>query len=211
MGTGGYGSEQYANVVTKTGYPFSNGPQAFSFAPVSARYVKITGTNLRPNPNASNNYRMVFAEIEIYQQVTSGSTYKLVARHSGKLAGVNGGATVDGATVVQQTDSGSNAQKWTITDLGTGYYKIINVNSGKSMDVQYSSTADGASIIQWPYNGSNNQQWQIVNVGSGYFEIISRNSGKGVDVSGASTADGTQIQQWTYSGNTNQQWSLVKQ
>lgn len=201
----------WTTVVTKTNYPFINTAQSFTFTPTSARYVKVTGTNLRSNPYDSNYYRMNFAELEIYQQVISGATYKLAARHSGKLAGINGASLSDGAIVLQQTDSGSNAQKWVITDLGTGYYKIVNVNSGRAMDVNGASTADGATFIQWPFSGSNNQQWQIIDVGSGFYKIIARHSGKGMDVSGGSTADGTQIQQWTYGGYNNEQWQLVKQ
>ena len=169
----------WTTVVTKTSYPFVNSGQAFTFTPVSARYVKVTGTNLRLNPNDASLYRMQLAEVEVYQQVISGATYKLVARHSGKLAGVNGASLSDGATVLQQTDSGSSAQKWVITDLGTGYYKLINVNSGKAMDVSGGSTADGAQIIQWPYSGGNNEQWQFIDVGNGYYKLVARHSGKG--------------------------------
>ena len=145
------------------------------------------------------------------QQITSGATYKLVARHSVKLAGVSGNSTADGASIVQQTDTGNNAQKWTVTDLGTGYYKILNVNSGKSLDVSGASTVDGANIIQWTYGGGNNQQWQIVDVGNGASKLVARHSGKAIDVSGNSTADGATILQWTYNGNSNQQWFLIKQ
>ncbi len=154
-------------------------------------------------------YRNDVAEIEIFQQVTSGRTYKLVARHSGKLAGVNGGSLSDGATVVQQTDTGSNSQKWIITDLGTGYYKISNVNSGKAMNVSGGSTADGAQIIQWTYGGNNNEQWQFIDVGNGYFKIVARHSGKGLNVANNSMADGAQIVQWNYGGGNNEQWSLI--
>lgn len=143
--------------------------------------------------------------------IVSGATYKIIARHSSKLAGVSGGSTADAAEVVQQTDSGANYQKWVITDLGTGYYKIINVNSNKSLDINGASTADGAKAIQWPYGGANNQQWQIVDLGAGYYKIVARHSGKALDVNGASTADGANIIQWTWSGSNNQQWQLLKQ
>lgn len=143
--------------------------------------------------------------------IVSGATYKIIARHSGKLFGVNGGVTTNGATIVQQTDTSANSQKWVITDLGTGYYKIINLNSSKSLDINGGSTSDGAQAIQYTYSGSNNQQWQITDLGTGYFKILVRHSGKSLDVNGASTADGANIIQWTWSGSNNQQWQLVKQ
>ncbi|HEY0829152.1 MAG TPA: RICIN domain-containing protein [Bacilli bacterium] len=143
--------------------------------------------------------------------ITNGATFKMVARHSGKLAGISGDSTADGANVVQLPDSGHNSQKWVITDLGNGYFKVINVNSGKSLDIYNASTANGAKAIQWPFSGPNNQQWQITDVGSGYFKTIARHSLKALEVKGSSTVNGTQIQQNSYSGGTNQQWQLVQQ
>jgi hypothetical protein len=143
--------------------------------------------------------------------VVSGATYKLVARHSGKLAGILNNSTADGANVEQQTDTGSNAQKWVITDLGTGYYKIINLNSSKALDISGASTADGAQAIQWTYGGGNNEQWAIIDLGNGYFNIKARHSSKLLEVIDSSTLDGAKIQQYTGDGDTNQQWQLVKQ
>ena len=60
----------YTTVVTRTGYAQpSNAVQTFSFPAVSAQYVRVEGTNLRPNPNDANRYRMAFAEVEIYNGV----------------------------------------------------------------------------------------------------------------------------------------------
>lgn len=57
----------WTTVVTRTSYALpGNSAQSFSFASQSARYVKVTGTNLRSNPNDNNHYRMQLAEIEIY-------------------------------------------------------------------------------------------------------------------------------------------------
>ncbi|WP_310501329.1 discoidin domain-containing protein [Paenibacillus qinlingensis] len=57
----------WSTVVTRTGYAQpGNAVQSFAFSAVSARYVKIEGTNLRPNPTDANRYRMAFPEVEIY-------------------------------------------------------------------------------------------------------------------------------------------------
>jgi len=59
----------WTTVVSETGHPqptvYDEAP-SFSFAPVSARYVKIEGTNLRSNPNDGGAYRMQLAEIAVY-------------------------------------------------------------------------------------------------------------------------------------------------
>jgi hypothetical protein len=143
--------------------------------------------------------------------VVSGSTYKLVARHSGKVAGIQNNSTANGGLMEQQTDSGNNAQKWIITDLGNGYYKIINLNSSKSVDIGGASTAEGVQATQWTYNGGNNQQWTMLDLGNGYWKIIARHSSKLLEVSGSSTLDGASIQQKTDAGGTNQEWQLVIQ
>jgi hypothetical protein len=43
-----------------------NAVQSLGFLAAAARYVKVEGTNLRPNPNDVNRYHMAFAEYEIY-------------------------------------------------------------------------------------------------------------------------------------------------
>ena len=53
-------------VVTKTGYPLPSGVQSFAFTSQTARYVRLTGTNLRPNPNHGNRYRMQIMEFGVY-------------------------------------------------------------------------------------------------------------------------------------------------
>jgi alpha-L-rhamnosidase len=56
----------WTTVVTKTSYAKpGNSVQSFSFTAMNARYVKITGTNLRYNSGESA-YYMQFAEIEVY-------------------------------------------------------------------------------------------------------------------------------------------------
>jgi len=56
----------WTTVLTQSVLQLPTGAQKYLFTPFSARYVKVTGTNLRPNPNDNNTYRMQLAEIEIY-------------------------------------------------------------------------------------------------------------------------------------------------
>ncbi len=53
-------------VAERTGYPQpGNAVQRFSFNSAFARYVKVTGTNLRPIASDGNRYRMQLAEMEV--------------------------------------------------------------------------------------------------------------------------------------------------
>ncbi|MGO4270769.1 discoidin domain-containing protein [Paenibacillus sp. TAF58] len=57
----------WTTAVTRTAYTQpGNAVQSFSFPAINARYVKIEGTNLQPNPSDANRYRMAFAEVELY-------------------------------------------------------------------------------------------------------------------------------------------------
>lgn len=136
--------------------------------------------------------------------------YKLIARHSGKVADVNNGSTTDGATVIQWAGSTALWQQWQFVDVGGGYYNIVNRNSGKCLDVYNNSTADGGVVNQWTCNGQPNQKWQWVAIGS-YFNLKVQHSGKCLDVNASSTADGAKIQQWACGSGTNQQWSRQQQ
>ena len=56
----------WTNVAARTGFPMpGNAGQSFEFPTQAARYIKITGTSLRPNPNDAGRYRMAFAEVEV--------------------------------------------------------------------------------------------------------------------------------------------------
>jgi hypothetical protein len=140
--------------------------------------------------------------------LTTGATYKLTAKHSGKCADISGGSTADGAKVVQFTYSGTASQKWIFEDAGNGFYKFKNVNSGKYLDINSASTADGANAIQYTSNTGLNQQFLLIPQAGGYYSIMARHSGKCLDVTGASTSDGANVIQWPYSAANNQSWLL---
>jgi hypothetical protein len=73
------GDGSWNTVVTKSGYPQPVGTvQSFTFSPVNGRYMIITGTNLRPNPNDHNYYYMQFAEIKILPEREGRSSFRRV-------------------------------------------------------------------------------------------------------------------------------------
>ena len=74
-------------------------------------------------------------------QVSSGTTYTLVARHSGQFLDVLGAATANGSPVGQSTGHGGSNQQWLIESLGSGQYRLTGVGSGKPLDINQASTA----------------------------------------------------------------------
>ncbi len=53
--------------ATVNGQALPTGAQSVTFTSTQARYVRVTGTNLRPNSGDQNQYRMQFAEITVSQ------------------------------------------------------------------------------------------------------------------------------------------------
>ena len=93
------------------------------------RYVRIHGTQ------RATNYGYSLFEFEVYGSATNtralglypGTTYRISARHSGKLLDVAGGtsATANGANVQQWVNSGQTNQQWILVDAGGGYYSLV--------------------------------------------------------------------------------------
>ena len=144
-----------------------------------------------------------------YAAFEQNTFYKIVNRNSSKAIDVNGGATQNGASIIQWDYAGGHNQQWQFTKLDSGYFTVINRNSGKLLDVDNAAVNAGAGIIQWEDSGASNQQWQITDIGFGYYQIINRKSQKALDVNGANTSNGGDIIQWHWNSGSNQQWQIV--
>jgi aryl-phospho-beta-D-glucosidase BglC (GH1 family) len=141
--------------------------------------------------------------------IIANGTYRIVARHSGKVVDVQGTATNDGANVHQWSYYGGNSQRWTVTHLGNNVYQIIGVGSGKALEVASTSTSNGTNVDIRTYTGANNQKWTISATSGGYYRLTPvSSSGSALDVNGVSTADGANIHQWSWTGGNNQQWAF---
>ncbi|MEU8390320.1 RICIN domain-containing protein [Micromonospora sp. NPDC048843] len=137
---------------------------------------------------------------------TTGTFYRIDARHSGKAMDVQQPNTANGARIGQYTYGGGAWQQWQFQDAGSGYWRIVSRNSGKCLDVVSASTADGAELVQYTCGSGTNQQFQMVANGN-YFQFRARHSSKCVDVPAAATADGVVLKQYSCNSGTNQQWS----
>ncbi len=143
-------------------------------------------------------------------QVTSGTTYTLVARHSGQFLDVLGAATANGSPVGQSTGHGGSNQQWLVESLGSGQYRLTGVGSGKPLDINGASTADNAPAIISDWNGGNNQRVTLQDRGNGYYSLVFVHSGKALGIAGGSTASGTAAVQLPNDGSTYTQWKFAK-
>lgn len=157
------------------------------------------------------------AEPDNWNETGGGSfsgRYRIVARHSGRAAVVQGASLDNGANVFQYsyTSGDPKNDEWDLIDVGSGYYRVMNAHSGKAMVVQGASTANGANVIQWTYNdnATRNDEWSIEDVGGGYHRFINRQSGKALEVIGGGSGNSVNIQQNSWNGGTHQQFQVIK-
>ncbi|MFC9126925.1 RICIN domain-containing protein [Streptomyces sp. NPDC057099] len=138
-----------------------------------------------------------------------GTVYRLVARHSGKVAGVPGAHTANGTYIHQWPWRNRANQKWTFTSTGDGYYKIKGVGSGKLLEVAGLSRADGGNADIWADANAPQQHWAVTPTGDGHYFLTNRYSGLSLGVDEGSTADGADLEQQPYVSQERQQWRIV--
>ena len=139
-------------------------------------------------------------------------TYTITSVFSGKCVDIAAASTANSAQVQQYQCNGTGAQKFAVTNTGSGWYRLVNTNSGKAIDIAAASTADGAKVQQYTDNGTLAQRFSIkAGADATTFVITNENSGKCLDVADWSTNDSGKIQQWSCAGGTNQAWRFTKQ
>ncbi|WP_329416632.1 alpha-L-fucosidase [Streptomyces sp. NBC_00704] len=139
----------------------------------------------------------------------NGTVYRLVARHSGKVADVEGAGTANGTNVDQWPWLNRANQKWTFSSTGDGYYRIKGVGSGKLLEVAGLSRADGGNVGIWADATAPQQHWAVTPTGDGHYFLINRYSGLCLGVDEGSTADGANVEQQPYASQTRQQWQII--
>jgi PA14 domain/Ricin-type beta-trefoil lectin domain-like/PQQ-like domain len=137
-----------------------------------------------------------------------GRQYRLVARHSGKVADVTNGDPGDSVNIQQYTWNGTLSQLWEFVDLGGGYYYIVPKVSRKCMDVRNGDPSDGVQVQQYQCNATFSQHFKWISLGGGFYRIENRLANKVLDVVNGGIDDGALIQEWSWLGTTNQQFQI---
>lgn len=140
--------------------------------------------------------------------ISSGRTYEIIAKHSGKCLDVAGVATHNGANIHQWQCHGGPNQQWTLTEKGGGFYTVTARHSNKCLDVEGIGTGNGTNISQYDCHGGPNQLWMFTPQGGGYYRVTAKHSNKCLDVAGGNKNDGDNIHQWDCHGGDNQLWML---
>lgn len=195
-GGSSYGYVSKGDIVKVLG---SNGSYTQIKYPVSYGYKYAFITNLDTNT-------YLYGGGNSYVDVAAGTYYFQSAVASGKSLDVSGGYSADNTNIQIWDSNGTDAQKFSISKLSSGWYKILNAN-GKAVDVSGGVSAEGANVVQYTYNGTHAQQWKFISAGNGYYYIQSR-LGYYLDVSGGGTANGTNVHTWSRNNTNAQKWKL---
>jgi N-acetylmuramoyl-L-alanine amidase len=142
-----------------------------------------------------------------WEQASSGSYNRLVAKHSGRCMDVYGASRDNGAAIIQWDCHNGDNQAWSLVPAGNDYYKLIAKHSGKCLDVYGASRDNGARLIQWDCHGGDNQLFRREQFGS-YYRLRAKHSNRCVDVYGAQRDNGVQLIQWDCHGGDNQLWAI---
>lgn len=91
-------------------------------------------------------------------------SYKVIAKHSGKVLDVAGVSSANGADIHQWSYSGSDNQKWIVVDAGDGFYKLIAQHSGKVAEIASCSSDQMANLQQYDNNDQTCGHWNFESV-----------------------------------------------
>src|SRR5690348_14391875 len=107
---------------------------------------------------------------------------------------VSGGATYNGACVIQWYATGAGNQRWNLVDQGDGTETVVNQNSGKCL------TTDGVAghqLYQFTCVGSPLQKWRgNLPTQPDSTMLVNTGTGLAMDVNGGSGAAGAAIIAW---------------
>ncbi|MDP4276103.1 MAG: family 43 glycosylhydrolase [Bacteroidota bacterium] len=187
-----FADDQYNREIRAQKFTWDSADHPLFDHPVPAGIVLAVPSGQEPNPS----------------EISSGSIYKITAKHSLKALSVTGSSLKAGASMEQRFYDGSSGQKWVIKDLNNGYYNIESFDSGMALAVQNGSVDSGAGIIQQNYSGLDDEQWKLCNLGDGNYVITSKKSQKCLEVKEASVSEGARLDQSLFLGNECQEWQL---
>ena len=198
--------------------------QRWNLQAMSGGFYKLTHKNTNQCLDVLNNSPVGGANVQQYsdngssaqrwqltltdQPIVSGGVYKLTHKGTTQCLDVPGNTTSPGTALAQQTDSGSNAQRWVITRMPDGYYRLTHRNTNQCLEVLNNSPAAGAVVQQYTDNGSDAQRWQLVPTGDGYFKLVHKNTTLCLDVLQNLSNPGTAVRQWNDNGADAQRWRL---
>lgn len=117
---------------------------------------------------------------------------------------VFGASVADKARIQLFSWNGSEAQIFSLNEVGNSVYTIRNVKSSKVLEVADGTTKERGAVQQFSNNGTAAQRWALIYSNTGKYTFVNTVSGKALDVPGGVASMGAAMQACT--GN----WSAAQ-
>lgn len=104
--------------------------------------------------------------------IVTGKIYTLKVKSANRLLDLSNASMENGANIDCWTNTGSDAERWVITDIGKNEYTLRNMASGKLLHTA-SNPADAVNVDQHSNTGGSDVKWRIEKAGGGYYYLRS--------------------------------------
>lgn len=140
--------------------------------------------------------------------IVSGGIYKLTHKNTNLCLEAANNSDQPGANVQQNTDNGTDSQRWVITLESDGLYKLKHKGTDQCLEADSGSTQPEANLQQGIDNGSDAQHWNMELMTDGYFKITHKGTNQCVDIDQNSNAPLANAWKYTDNGTDGQRWKL---
>ncbi|HVZ83576.1 MAG TPA: family 43 glycosylhydrolase [Terracidiphilus sp.] len=145
--------------------------------------------------------------------VSDSTSFKLTNASSSMVLGIAGQSQTAGASLAQETDTGSSDALWHFLPMTSSQYNIENLLTHQVMGISNASTAAGAQALQWADNGTSDHLWAFYLLKDGNYLIKNVNSGLYLEDADSNATASATIDQGARatsgSGCTCQEWTLT--
>jgi arabinan endo-1,5-alpha-L-arabinosidase len=146
--------------------------------------------------------------------VSDSYQFKFMNAVSGLVLGISGQSQTAGASVVQESDTGSTDALWHFMPMTSGQFNVENLLTHQVLGISDASTAVGAQALQWADNGTADHLWKVFLLSDGNYILQNVNSGYFLEDANSNTTTSATIDQGarTATGNVGcacQEWTLI--
>jgi hypothetical protein len=137
--------------------------------------------------------------------VVDGASYRLRAKHSGRLLGIKNGK------VIQQVDmkrrKNQNPQSWKFKSIGEGHWQILC--GGRALGALDKDNDSSIDLVS-PNPKDPLQHWYLDHIVGSWYRIYLADTDNVLDIQGVNYSDGGCAHLWQWVNKPNQIWSLEK-
>jgi arabinan endo-1,5-alpha-L-arabinosidase len=145
--------------------------------------------------------------------MSDSSQYKFESAASNLVLGIQGQSQTAGASLVQESDTGSTDALWHFVPNGNMQYDVENLLTHQVMGIASASSAAGSQAVQWADNGTNDHIWSFYLLKDGSYLIKNANSGLYLEDANSNITTSATIDQGaratTGTGCICQEWKLT--